>query len=135
MKSMHLDTNVLILTFGESSKIRKELEIQLAKGYQLYISAFVWHEFVSGPVAEIQKQYAMSLVEERIVPLDKEIAELGAQLYNSSGRKRGSHPDCLIAATAICSGGKLFTQNPNDFQSFLNSGLELHSVIQNENGG
>jgi predicted nucleic acid-binding protein len=58
MKSMHLDTNVLILTFGESSKIRKELEIQLSKGYQLYISAFVWHEFVSGPIAEIQKQYA-----------------------------------------------------------------------------
>lgn len=128
MKRMHLDTNVLILTFGESSKIRKELENQLAKGFRFFISAFVWHEFVSGPVVEIQKQYALSLVEERVVPLDKEIAELGAQLYNSSGRKKGSRRDCLIAATAICSGGKLFTQNPIDFQSFLNSGLELHSL-------
>ncbi len=104
------------------------METQLTKGYRFFISAFVWHEFVFGPVLEIQRQYAMSLVEERIVPLDKEIAELGAQLYNSSGRKKGSRPNCLIAATAICSGGKLFTQNPNDFQSFINSGLELHSL-------
>jgi len=118
-----LDTNVLIGLFSEKGEKRKDLRKLLLDYHEFSISAFVWHEFVTGPLSDAQKLYGLSLVEERIVPMDKDIAELGAKLYNETGRRRGSRPDCLVAATAIVKESFLFTYNKDDFSLFKSFGL------------
>jgi len=89
------------------------------------VSAFAWHEFVSGPLQKEQTDFVLSFVEERIIPIDREIAELAATLYNETGRKKGSRPDCIIAATAIAQKSFLVTYNKSDFAPFFDFGLQL----------
>lgn len=124
-KNMHLDTNILIGVFSEEKELRAKLKRFFHEGYSFSVSALVWHEFVSGPVKAIQKQHALSLIEERILPMDKDIAELASELYNSSGRKKSSRPDCIVAATAINYQAEMLTLNASDFKAFSKQGLEL----------
>ena len=50
---------------------------------------------------------------------------LAANLFNQTGRKRGSRFDCLIAATAILNQAELATINQSDFKVFTAHGLKL----------
>ncbi|NQX02602.1 hypothetical protein HQ447_18240, partial [bacterium] len=52
-------------------------------------------------------------------------AEEAARLFNLSGRRRGSHADCMIAAAAIVSGMPLATFNRADFERLVPFGLLL----------
>ncbi len=66
-----------------------------------------------------------SVIESRVVPFDKATAVWAAELFNKTGRRRGSRSDCLIAATAILSQAQVATVNESDFRTFVPHGLKL----------
>jgi predicted nucleic acid-binding protein len=59
---------------------------------------------------------------EPLLPAD---ADRAADLYNATGRRRGSLADCLIAATCLRLGASLATANVGDFRGFEPMGLRL----------
>jgi predicted nucleic acid-binding protein len=65
------------------------------------------------------------LIQGRIVPFGRSEAQIAAALFNATGRRRASRPDCLIAAAAICSSAPLATYNRKDFSRFVALGLRL----------
>jgi len=54
--------------------------------------------------------------------------EEAARLFNLGGRRRGSHADCMIAASAIAAGAGLATRNPADFARSAPQGLRLEAL-------
>lgn len=48
-----------------------------------------------------------------------------AELFNQTGRRRGSRFDCMIAATTIGAQAQVATVNQSDFQVFVPHGLTL----------
>jgi predicted nucleic acid-binding protein len=58
-------------------------------------------------------------------PFTDEDAVLAAQLFNISGRRRGTFMDCMIAAVAVGIGASLATSNPEDFRRLEPAGLQI----------
>lgn len=65
------------------------------------------------------------MLDRKIVDFTWREAEEAARLFNLSGRRRGSHADCVIAAAAIVAGVPLATFNVADFQRLVPFGLVL----------
>ncbi len=126
-KILHLDTNCLIDLLLGNGKTIKILKEKLLSEWICMTSAMAWHEFVCGPVLNEQKKDIFDFLEGRILPVDAKTAELAADLFNQSGRKKGSKPDCIIAATAILHQAELLTWNHSDFKNFKSYGLILVS--------
>jgi predicted nucleic acid-binding protein len=122
---IHLDANYLILGGIESSPQNADLRRWLGQGEAASTSATAWMEFVTGPVSANVAQAMSQVIEDRIVSIGREEAELAARLFNVLGRKRALRYDCLIAATAIQSNARLATVNRSDFTPFEAHGLEL----------
>lgn len=122
---IHLDTNYLIGLAVRGSNPAGNVDQWLASGESLAASALVWTEFLNGPVSANEIALVESVIEERIVPFEKAAAILAANLFNQTGRRRGSRFDCLIAATAILANAELATENKNDFTPFAAHGLKL----------
>jgi len=122
---IHLDTNFLVdlVTIGSSgsSKIRS----WLTGGVPVGTSAVAWSEFCNGPLTKAQKDAAFSVLAGNIADFTWREAELAARLFNLSGRRRGSHADCMIAAAAIIAGRPLATFNRTDFERLIPFGLVL----------
>jgi predicted nucleic acid-binding protein len=66
-----------------------------------------------------------SVIGSRVVPFDRATAAAAADLFNRTGRRRGSRFDCLIAASAILGGAEFATENTGDFAPFVAHGLKL----------
>lgn len=125
--TVQLDTNSLAELVIPVSAVSDAIDQWVSDGNQLATSAVVWSEFCNGPLTSEAREAAVISLSGRIVPLDRVMAEKAAQLFNATGRRRGSHADCMIAACAILSDTPLSTLNRKDFERFTPYGLRLHT--------
>ncbi len=102
-----------------------DVDSWLAAGQTLATSAVAWTEFLNGPVTPLEVSRADAVLQSRIVPFGRNEAALAADLFNKSGRRRGSRFDCLIAATAIVAQAEVATVNQSDFKHFVSHGVKL----------
>lgn len=121
---IQLDTSFLIraLVAGttEDLRLREWIEQRSA----LAVSALAWTEFVCGPISPEALSVAARLLGEPL-PFSGAEATLAGQLFNDTGRRRGSMMDCMIAAMAIHAGDHVATVNRADFKRFEKFGLIL----------
>jgi predicted nucleic acid-binding protein len=122
---IHLDTNYLIGLLVQGSPQALEVDGWLAAGEPLATSAIAWTEFLNGPVTTVETGRVEAVLQSRIVPFGPAEAALAADLFNKTGRRRGTRFDCLIAATAILASAAVATVNQSDFKPFLSHGLTL----------
>jgi predicted nucleic acid-binding protein len=121
--AVHLDTSFLIRALLPGTPESTRLEGWFVGGHTLVISAMAWAEFLSGPLDEGTLGVAGRLVGEA-APITGLHAEHAARLYNLTGRRRSSLPDCLIAAAAIDANAPLATADPH-FSRFAEAGLHI----------
>ena len=121
-----LDTNYLIRGLITDSLEAERLLNWSEAGELLIVPSVVWYEFTSGPVTPHHAAAIRALIQ-NVVSFDESQAEIAAQLWNASGRKRHLRVDAMIAATAISTQSSLATQNQKDFLIFTEHGLELIS--------
>lgn len=123
--TIHLDTNVLILGLATGHPLRTDIARWRRGGAVLATSGMAWAEFLCGPVTADSVRNWAAILEGAIVPVDQRVAERASVLFNHTGRRARSLPDCIIAATAILHGTRLATFNRADFERFAKDGLEL----------
>jgi len=122
---IHLDTNYLIGLLVKGSAAALQVDGWLAAGESLAASAIAWTEFLNGPVTPLEASRAEAVLQSRIIPFGQAEAALAAELFNQTGRRRGSRFDCLVAATAIRAQAQVATINQADFKLFVPHGLAL----------
>lgn len=121
---MFLDTNYLIALGQQGSAAARQVERWIVQGQPLWVSAIAWAEYLCGPLTAAEEEDCAAVLH-GIQPVDATIATLGASLFNATGRRSRSLPDCLIAATAILAQEPLATLNRADFEPFIPFGLTL----------
>jgi predicted nucleic acid-binding protein len=121
---MHLDTNYLVGLSQNGSSPQRQIAAWLTAGEPLAASAMAWAEYLCGPLQPSEAQTCRGLLHS-IHPVGEDVADLGAHLFNATGRRSRSLPDCLIAATAILARQPLASLNASDFQPFAPFGLIL----------
>jgi predicted nucleic acid-binding protein len=121
---IHLDTNFLIDLLKPGTRGDQLSQQWLKAGETLQVSAIAWAELLCGPLTPKDEQLAKALFIKPEPFLDVD-AEFAARLFNLTGRRSRSLPDCMIAAVAIRCGAKLATINTADFQPFVPNGLGL----------
>jgi predicted nucleic acid-binding protein len=121
---IHLDTSFLIRALAPDSAQDRKLRQWIRAPEPLAMSAIGWAEFLCGPVKKGEIALATQVIPARI-PFTSDEAHLSANLFNQSGRRRGSLADCMIAASAIHAGAALATANPLDFRHLETYGLRL----------
>jgi predicted nucleic acid-binding protein len=126
----HLDTNYLIGLLVKGSPQASDVDGWLGAGEPLAASAIAWTEFLNGPVTSLEITRVEAVLGGRIIPFGQPEAVLAADLFNKTGRRRGSRFDCLIAATAILAQAEVATVNQTDFIVFQPEGLKLASPPQ-----
>ncbi len=119
-----LDTNYLILGLVSDSREAQQLIEWHRMGEVLVTAMPAWYEFICGPVSEVEIEIMRAFLAE-IIPFGETQAGKAAELFAVSGRKRSIKVDAMIAATAVCAGAHLATNNRQDFVLFEASGLRL----------
>ena len=119
-----LDTNFLIGALTPGTPFDLRTRQWLGAGETLGISTIAWAEFLCGPLTPEDAAAAAELLPhpEPLLPAD---AVRAAELFNATGRRRGSLADCLIAATCLRLGATLATENTNDFRRYEPLGLRI----------
>lgn len=120
----HLDTSFLINALVPGTREDHRLRRWIGQGLVVSMSSIGWAEFLCGPVTEADRQRARTVVGAPLPLVEMEAAK-AAELFNAGGRKRGTLPDCLIAATALLAGAALATSNSGDVRRFERAGLKL----------
>ena len=110
----HVDTRFLIRALIAGTAEDKRLRRWIAANEPLAMSTVAWAEFLCGPLGSADAAIASAIVGEA-VPLTADQAATAAALFNSSGRRRGTFIDCLVAACAVDADAALATANPADF--------------------
>lgn len=125
---IHLDTNLLIdlVTIGSPHIVVVRQWLQ--QGEELAVCAIAWSEFLNGPHTKQQKDAVNAIVGGRILDFSVKEAEQASKLFHFTGRRRGSHSDCMIAACAMTHGVRIATRNVDDFDKFVPHGLLLLPV-------
>ncbi len=123
-KVIHLDTSFLVRSLVPGTQESARLLGWLGSRRRVTLSVFAWGEFLCGPLGEFDEVGARRIAP-RFLAVGIPEATEAARLFNVGGRRRGSFPDCIIAATAILAGAELATSNPADFERFVEAGLEL----------
>jgi predicted nucleic acid-binding protein len=124
---IHLDTNYLVDMVTVGSAGAANVTSWLLAGKSVATSAIAWSEFCNGPLSKAQKDAAFAVLDRKITDFTWREAEEAARLFNLTGRRRGSHADCMIAAAAMVSGMPLATHNRSDFERLVPFGLVLES--------
>lgn len=125
---IHLDTGFLIRSLLKDAPEAATLEKWLSSDESLAISSIAWCEFLCGPLDEAASAAALTILNTP-VPFTSDDASLAAQLFNITGRRRGSLTDCMISAVAIRAGAMLATTNISDFSRFEAKGLKFAPVV------
>jgi predicted nucleic acid-binding protein len=125
---VHLDTSFLVRALVRGSREDRLLRLWIQQGGVIAISSIGWAEFLCGPVSEGDRPRVRTILGAPIAVGEIE-AEHAARLFNVGGRRRGSLPDCLIAATALAAGATLATSNVQDFVPFEEEGLKIASGV------
>jgi predicted nucleic acid-binding protein len=118
------DANFLVDVFQRGSASARLLDRWIHRGEPLGISSIAWAEFLCGPVAPGDAVAARELLG-TIEPCNGADATLAAELFNATGRRSRSLPDCLIAAVAIRRRAPLATLDKADFNRLGRFGLQL----------
>jgi predicted nucleic acid-binding protein len=122
--AIHLDTCFLIRALVPGTDADGRLRTWLRDGHRLCMDSIAWTEFLCGPVQPDERRLAEQIVTERVSYSESE-AQRAAELFNATGRRRGTLADCMIAATAVGRDAALATLNRDDFQCFEAFGLKL----------
>ncbi len=125
---LHLDTNLLIDIVTDGSPHIAVVRRWLEQGRKLCASAIAWSEFLNGPHSLEQKNAVYAVLDKRVLDFTWKQAEQASRLFHLTGRKRGSHSDCMIAAAAMTAGVPVATRNIKDFERFEPLGLLLEKV-------
>ena len=125
MRQILFDTNALIALSDPSDILFQSAEKALRDGAMACTCSVAWHEYVRGPLSDEDRDRALRVIESRIYSLERTNAEFAAELFNQTGRRRGSTADCLIAAVAVACRTELLTRNLADFRPFEPHGLRL----------
>jgi len=114
---IHLDTSFLIRALGAESSESTDLRLWWEAGARGAVSSVAWTEFLCGPLERRQLELASAIVGEPVA-FTGEDSRLAAELFNSTGRRRRSIGDCMIAAAAMRLAASLATANKTDFRRF-----------------
>ncbi len=125
---IHLDTNLLVDIVTAGSPHIALIRRWLRDGEKLAASAISWSEFCNGPHSKEQKDAVFAVLEQRVIDFTCQQAEMASRLFHYTGRRRGSHADCMIAAAAMVCGVKVATRNIDDFERFTKHGLKIVPV-------
>lgn len=128
MNLIQLDTNALIALLDPNGPVYLKMHEACKSGLLPSTSSLAWHELVRGPISTAELLLIEGIVGERVIPMTRSTAELGARLFNSTGRRRSATADCLIAACAMENRSHFVTLNPADFKPFEPFGLSLMTL-------
>ncbi len=119
-----LDTDFLIYALRPDTTFNRQLRGWVSAGEDVGISAIAWAEFLCGPLSAEDAMAAGELLPNPEALLAADAAR-AAELFNATGRRRGSLADCLIAASCLRLGARLATENLDDFRRFEPMGLQI----------
>lgn len=121
---IHLDTSFLIRALRPESPEGHKLRRWIHERRPLAMSSVAWAEFLCGPLTRSDLEAATRVIG-RCREFGADDAATAADLFNQSGRRRGSLTDCMIAAAALSDGAAVATANTEHFLRFQNSGLTI----------